>query len=96
MERTYSITEAQYQALYEAQGGLCALCRRAKGTGAKRLAVDHDHACCPGPVSCGECVRGLLCTSCNKGVFGHLRDEVAAFDRGKDYLLNPPARRVLC
>ncbi|MFD9893342.1 endonuclease VII domain-containing protein [Amycolatopsis sp. NPDC059027] len=95
VERTYSITEAQYQALYEAQGGVCALCRRAKGTGRKRLAVDHDHKCCPGPVSCGECVRGLLCTSCNKGVLGHARDEVEFFERGIEYLTNPPARRVL-
>jgi hypothetical protein len=26
---------------------------------------------------------------------GHFRDEVAAFQRGIDYLTNPPARRVL-
>lgn len=96
VERTYSITEEQYQALYEAQGGCCALCRRAKGTGSKRLAVDHDHACCPGPVSCGKCVRGLLCSHCNSKVLGHARDEVAFFERGIEYLLNPPARRVLC
>ena len=30
-----------------------------------RLAVDHDHACCPGPTSCGQCVRGFLCPGCN-------------------------------
>ena len=29
------------------------------------LTVDHDHRCCPGPVSCGRCVRGLICTYCN-------------------------------
>ena len=38
-----------------------------------RLVVDHDHGCCPGVVSCGSCVRGLLCGDCNAAA-GMLRD----------------------
>jgi len=29
--------------------------------------IDHDHRCCPGNTgNCGNCIRGLLCGSCNK------------------------------
>lgn len=30
-----------------------------------RLCIDHDHACCLGQVTCGKCIRGVLCHSCN-------------------------------
>lgn len=82
--RTYGITKADYEALYEFQGGLCALCRRATGK-SKRLSVDHDH-------KTGE-VRGLLCGTCNK-ILGHARDDVEFFERGMNYLHATPWSRV--
>lgn len=32
------------------------------------LHVDHDHKCCDGPVTCGKCVRGIVCNRCNKAI----------------------------
>lgn len=87
IEETYGITEEQYDSIYESQGGVCAICRRARGTGYRRLAVDHDHRT-------GE-VRGLLCKPCNRDVLGHLRDDREALLRAVEYLTNPPARKVL-
>lgn len=86
IEVTYGITSAEYQAIYEAQGGKCYICARANGR-SKRLSVDHDHAT-------GE-VRGLLCTPCNRDVLGHLRDSIEALKRAATYLTDPPAREVL-
>jgi hypothetical protein len=54
--------------------------------GAHGFAVDHDHDCCSGR-SCGRCVRGLLCTSCNTGL-GQLERAIrdASLDRLVAYL----------
>lgn len=52
----YGITAAEYDAMLEAQNGVCALCEQECPTG-NRLAVDHDHVT--------KRVRGLLCRPCN-------------------------------
>lgn len=85
---TYAITEDEYWALLAAQGGVCAICGRAKGI-SKRLAVDHDHKVADKRQS----VRGLLCTTCNHVVIGRYGPQ--ALQRAIDYLDDPPARRVL-
>lgn len=59
----FKITPEDYLAMLERQGGVCAICKRPPGK--RRLAVDHDHSCCPGVPTCGACVRGLLCSGCN-------------------------------
>jgi len=63
LKRKFGITVEQYDALLEAQHGMCLTCD-AKPTD-RRLAVDHDHNCCPGQKTCGKCIRGLLCSNCN-------------------------------
>lgn len=58
------------------------------GTGGGRrsaLTVDHDHGCCNGPHSCGSCVRGFLCVTCNAGI-GHFKNDLQLFAAAVDYL----------
>lgn len=86
IEATYGITEDQYADILAVQDGRCYICQRATGA-RRRLAVDHDHVS-------GE-VRGLLCKPCNRDVLGHLRDSTDALFRAIEYLINPPARKVL-
>lgn len=94
LQRTYGISEQEYDEIKAFQNGKCAICQRATGA-TKNLAVDHDHAHCSGKQGCRECTRGLLCSCCNQKVLGHLRDSVEALQRAIDYLLNPPAQEVL-
>jgi hypothetical protein len=59
LKRKYGITLEQYEALFEAQGGRCAICGSDKAHGVNdTLHVDHDHAT-------GR-IRGLLCFVCNR------------------------------
>lgn len=92
-KKKYGITREQYLAIKESQGGKCAICKVATGA-SKALAVDHDHTCCPSGGSCGKCVRGLLCATCNQ-MLGFARDNREYFVRAVNYLDNPPARKIL-
>lgn len=86
VQSTYGLRPGEYAALYESQGGRCAIlgCR---ATGKrKRLAVDHNH-------KTGE-VRGLLCGPHNQ-LLGYNGDNPDAFRSIADYLVEPPARQVL-
>jgi hypothetical protein len=89
--KVFGLTPGEYAELLAYQGGTCAIPNcRANGT-RKRLAVDHDHACCPGPESCGRCVRGLVCGPHNYELLGKYAGDLQA---GLDYLASPPAARM--
>lgn len=88
MAKKYSITPERYQELLEAQGGVCATCKKSpvgRSDGSRRFHVDHDHACCPGNYSCGKCVRGILCYSCNQGL-GCAKDDIEILRAMVEYL----------
>ena len=72
----YGITEAQYQAMWERQGGLCDVCSRPLP---QRAHVDHDH-------KTGR-VRGLLDWWCNR-LLGNSRNTPIMFYNASRYLLS--------
>jgi len=91
----YGLTPFQFYEIWQDQEGRCKLCGFLgqlpfEWTRETRLVVDHDHTCCPGKMSCGKCLRGLLCETCNL-ILGHYEKrkplgylEIEQFDK---YLL---------
>ena len=91
--RNYGLTLEMYNELLDAQGGVCAYCGTSDPGGQGAFHVDHDHSCCPGKKTCGECINGLLCNACNTGLGQYVK--FANDPRTMRYLYNPPARSVL-
>lgn len=98
--RRYKLTIDGYETLLAIQGGRCAICGTKPGK--TRLAVDHNHLCCPGRNSCGNCIRGLLCGTCNRRVLGGAertyKDPARAdivLTAAIKYRNNPPAKGVI-
>jgi hypothetical protein len=87
--RRHCLTYERYTELLAASGGACTICGSDRN-----LRIDHDHRCCPGPDSCGECVRAIVCHSCNiaVGLFGDSPDRLAAAIR---YLLGERGARLV-
>lgn len=56
----------------------------------RHLQVDHDHNCCTTNITCGKCVRGILCNRCNQTVgkydTGKIRLDHPLFDKVKEYV----------
>lgn len=64
LQYRYGLTHDTYAEILDSQGNVCAICRRSQ----QRMTVDHDHSCCEGERSCGSCIRGIICDSCNRGI----------------------------
>lgn len=66
--------------MFDKYGGACHSCKEQPAT-----QIDHDHKCCPGAYSCGQCVRGILCGWCNSAL-GHIKDSKENLYKLIDYL----------
>jgi hypothetical protein len=84
LHRRFKMTPEDWDALLESQGGGCAACGETE-SGRHRFHVDHDHNCCSGEVTCGKCIRGLLCEHCNKAL-GHVHDNPQLLRKLAHYL----------
>lgn len=79
----YDIDIKEYNRLFEKQHGKCAICFKPQTY--KKLAVDHNHKCCPRKKSCGKCIRGLLCDKCNIAI-GFLDESTLILQRAIHYI----------
>ena len=79
----YGLSAEDYQRMFAAQGGVCAVCKqpetaKSKWSGEVRwLSVDHNHAT--------GAVRELLCYGCNS-TLGQAKDNVATLEACAAYL----------
>jgi len=77
LKRIYDISLKDYEQLFIAQYGLCAICHHPPTTEKPFLVVDHDHET--------GMVRGLLCNNCNIAI-GLLKDNPSTLQSAIRYL----------
>ena len=80
LKKLYNISMEEYDARLKAQGGVCAICRKAPTDSSGRfsiLHVDHDHVT-------GK-VRDLICFTCNAGL-GNMKDDPELLRTAASYL----------
>lgn len=78
--RKYGLSYESYVKLLDQHGNACAICKSSE-----KLCIDHDHECCPSSRTCGKCVRGILCNSCNT-MLGMCNDKVEVLKNAIEYL----------
>lgn len=84
LRNRYLMSSESFRDLYDKQSGCCAICGT-RFMSRAAIHVDHDHDCCSGSRSCGQCVRGLLCRNCNT-MIGMARDSTDVLRKAIAYL----------
>lgn len=96
--KKFNITAEWYAGKLKEQEGRCAICKTEKPGGmGNTFHIDHDHKCCNKASSCGNCLRGLLCASCNVrlGIIENSHFQKAAFAYLNQFR-NPSAPETPC
>ena len=78
----YNISLSDLHELLVSQDYGCGICRVGLHPSAH---IDHDHSCYPGKGSCGKCIRGILCNSCNTAI-GSLQEDPEIIRRALTYV----------
>lgn len=84
LKRHFNLTVEDYDALFQFQKGVCAICGRPPKK--IRLGVDHEHK--------SGLIRGAICWGCNS-MLGKARDNPDLLRRAAEYLEHPPATQAL-
>jgi cytochrome c5 len=80
--KRHKISKEEFDTMVAKFNGKCHTCKK---NDAKN--IDHNHDCCPGYRSCGNCVRGILCNQCNTAL-GLVKDSPEVLQSLIDYLKN--------
>lgn len=69
------------------QNGVCAICNQPpseeRNGRVKNLNIDHNHRCCKD--GCPKCIRGILCSNCNRAL-GKFHDDTNLLQKAIEYL----------
>jgi ribosomal protein S14 len=85
LKSKYNFPYENYMEMLDKQENRCAICGTHQDNLKKRLNLDHDHNCCPSESSCGNCIRGLLCSICNSAI-GLLKDSEEVIEMALNYI----------
>lgn len=86
LREQYGLTLEDRAQILSSQSGKCAICGMLE-TAENFLHVDHDHACCASSTSCGACIRGLLCSKCNR-TLGLINDDLRIAESLAEYVIH--------